>query len=195
MSAQVGRCYYHPDKASVAVCAKCGVGICEECTVIDDDGRAICYQCGNEALRQEHKEYRRQLKERGGRFAEGKDFLVPALIGIILILVAGVFAYRAGILGSIGIEQVSAAFPFLRASKGTAIAGYVVFMAFCAYFLFSIPFCYILINDLFASRNYKSLINLLLRIVIIFAVSYFVGWIVFTFVWIRLLVRKGRAKE
>lgn len=193
MSVQVGRCYYHPDKASVAVCAKCGVGICEECTVIGDDGRAICYQCGNEALRQEHKEYRRLLKERGGRFVEGRDFLVPAIVGIILILVAGALAYREGYIGSRGAELVG--FSFAQyIGKGGSTALYIVFLALCAYFLFSIPFCYVLIDDLFASK-YRSFSNRISHMITIFLISYFVGWIVFTFVWIRFLVRKGRAKE
>ena len=77
MHPQVSRCYYHPDKSAVATCTKCGVGICRDCAVKDDQGRILCYRCGNEYLKLEHKEHRKKIKDSGGRFRKGTDFIVP----------------------------------------------------------------------------------------------------------------------
>ena len=49
-------CYYHRGRLAVATCARCGVGICRDCLVRDENGTILCYQCGNEKLKQEHKE-------------------------------------------------------------------------------------------------------------------------------------------
>lgn len=73
MPVLVSGCYYHPDRAAVAFCAECGVGICQECAVNDSRGRVVCRQCANEELRQEH------LPRRVGRyFRLARDFIFTA---------------------------------------------------------------------------------------------------------------------
>lgn len=89
MYVQVSKCYYHPERGAVATCTKCGVGICRECAVKDSRGRILCYRCGNEDLRQEHKEYRKKLKASGGRFRRGAEFIFPGIIGILIVAAAG----------------------------------------------------------------------------------------------------------
>ena len=143
MYLQASRCYYHPERGAVATCAKCGVGICKSCAVKDPQGRIVCYQCGNEALKEEHREYRKWLKERGGTFSTGKDFIVPGIIGIIINVVIGIISLYNGI-------------------NITSDSIYVDFAAriFLFYYFFSIPFCYILINNLFAGK-YDTISNII----------------------------------
>lgn len=179
MQTQVRNCYYHPDRGSVAVCAKCGVGICRECAATDQHGRIVCRQCGNEELRQEHKEYRKRLKESGGRFSSGREFIVPSIIGILIVIVAGVMLFYEGYISQM-----------FRASWSMAFFASFVF----AYFLFSIPFCYLELSDLLAPK-YDTIYNHVFKCVMKITISIFVGWIVFTYIWIRFIVRKTKSKN
>ena len=83
----VSGCYYHPNKLSVAVCSECGHGLCRDCIVKGRSGKTLCIDCANRELKQEHKEYQRLLRENGGRFRTGKEFLLPGIIGIVLCVV------------------------------------------------------------------------------------------------------------
>lgn len=125
------KCYYHPERGAVATCAKCGAGICRDCAVKHDGGVILCYQCENEYLRKEHREYRKQLKERGGSFTKGTDFIIPSIVGLLLIAVFGALEY-------FGVTN----------NPPNGAGGYLLE----AYLLFSIPFSYTLISDLFAPK-------------------------------------------
>ncbi|MBU7016540.1 MAG: hypothetical protein HXS44_03460 [Theionarchaea archaeon] len=37
-------CYYHPERASVAQCVKCGKNLCSECNIIKE-GQSYCREC------------------------------------------------------------------------------------------------------------------------------------------------------
>lgn len=172
MRLQVSKCYYHPDRGAVATCAKCGVGICEYCAVKDAQGKIICYRCGNKDLKQEHKEYRKLLKDRGGRFRKGTEFIVPGIIGILFVaIVLKALAYFGGISD-----------PIIRGW------GNIVYV-FIGYMVFSIPFCYIVVNDWFAPK-YDTAYNKFSEWYLKLAISLMIGWLVFTFLWIRFIVRK-----
>lgn len=172
MSVQVGRCYYHPDRGAVAVCAECGAGVCRECAVKDGGGRVLCRQCGNEALKQEHKEYRKWLKESGGRFREGREFILPCIIGVLLVAVGGVATYFDGSL--------------VRHLENGNIAEIIGF----AYMLFSMPFGYIKVNDVIPPKY-----NSIFRLLICFFVTMMIGWIVFPFFVVRFIFRKIKPKQ
>lgn len=166
-------CYYHPGRLAVATCAKCGVGICRECAVKDEYGTILCYQCGNEKLRQQHKEHRKQLKESGGRFRKGTEFIIPGIIGTLIAVVILTMNYYG--IGYDGNHD-----PMNLGVWGT------ILMAYC---LFSIPFAYIMLNDLLTPK-YDTLLNRIGNWGEKILTSLLVGWIAFTFIWIRFIVRK-----
>lgn len=187
MPLRVSGCYYHPGRGTVAICAECGVGICRECAVYDSRGRIVCRQCANEEWRQEHKEYRKQLKANGGRFVTGKDFLVPGIIGILLVIAAQVgFAL-----------QILYSNPFYSYDSNLALMLMIMTGIALTYYVFSMPFCWLTLSDLiptYYSTTELALVNglkLLLKV----TVTFFVGWLIFTVLWVRFLVRKHRSKN
>jgi len=148
--------------------------------VKDDQGIVLCYKCGNEKLRQEHEEYRARLKESGGRFRKGTEFIVPGIVGIIIAVAGGALLYFFG-------------------DTNDAIFGENVFIGFIAYCLFeytlfSIPFCYIMLSDLFAPK-YDTINDKFDKWYFKVVISLFGGWIVFTFLWVRFLIRKIMSKK
>ena len=175
MYTQVSNCYYHPERGSVATCARCGVGICRECAVKDEQGVVLCYQCGNEFLRQEHREYRKRLKENGGRFRRGREFILPGIIGLLIVAAVGAMDY-------FGIVDI----PW---SDGLGIPS----LFLLAYTLFSIPFCYIALNDLLAPK-YDTMSGRFNKWYFKLAISTCFGWAVFTFFWIRFIITKLLSK-
>lgn len=176
MRLQASGCYYHPGRLAVAVCAKCGVGICRDCAVKNAQGTIICYKCGNEELRQEHKEYRKWLKERGGNFSKGTDFIVPGIIGILIVVGMAMLFYLSGQLNEIVRET---------GKDGISII---------IYELFTIPFCYIVIDDLFAHK-YDTTFNLINNWVGKIAISFILGGIVFPVILIHFIIRKNKSKK
>ena len=174
MDLRASGCYYHPGRLAVATCAKCGVGICRECLVRDENGTILCYRCGNEKLKKKHREYRKTLKESGGRFKNSTEFVIPGMIGI-LIAAVGVIAIHYG--GG------------MSWSEGAIMP--VVASAFFAYMLFSIPFCYVVLSDLFAPK-YETLDNHFCKWYLKIGISLFAGWIVFTFILIRFILKKNK---
>lgn len=178
MRLQASGCYYHPGRLAVAVCAKCGVGICRDCAVKNAQGTIICYKCGNEELRQEQKGYRKWLKERGGHFSKGTDFIVPGIIGILLVAL--------GIFGCLFESSRNANFHM----------GVVDYMALGAvsYILFSIPFCYIVLDDLFAWK-YRTSSQRQDKLFIKVMISFMLGWIAFPFILIRFIIRRKILKN
>lgn len=179
MNVKIGYCYYHAGREAVAVCAQCGAGICRECAVKDDGGRIICISCGNSNLRQEHKQYRQLLKQQGGRFINGKEFIMPGIIGFLIVLAMGAIAFfsGSGIASPDGIYDVLA---------------YILVFAVLAYILFSIPFAIILMSDILAPK-YDTLYNRTFNFFLKIIVAMFIGWIVFTFYWVRFVILKIRA--
>ena len=177
MQPQVGSCYYHPEKGAVAICSSCGVGICRDCLVRDDRGRILCRDCGNEYLRQEHKEYRKRLKESGGRFQKGTEFIVPSVVGVLIVAAAGLLLHY-------GV--------FDTQFHANEMAGNWGLFILVAYMLFSIPFCYIGLSDLIAPKFESSTERWQKRFEK-FIISLLFGWAVFTFIVIRFFVRKSRA--
>jgi len=186
MPVLVSGCYYHPDRATVAFCAKCGVGICQECAVNDIRGRVVCRQCANEELRQEHREYRKQLKANGGRFVTGKDFLVPGIIGILLVIAAQVgFAL-----------QILYSNPFYSYDSNLALMLMIMTGIALTYYVFSMPFCWLILSDLIPIYYTSEMnpINAFKRFFkLCFTISF--GWLVFTVIWVRFLIRKHRSKK
>lgn len=174
MNVQVSKCYYHVDRPAVAVCQQCGVGICKECAVKDDLGRVICYKCGNS--KREHKEYRELLKQQGGRFRSGKEFILPGIIGILIDVIGGIMSFFGGAFNNITWQ-------------GTTIIAFIII----AYTCFSIPFCMIILNDRFAPR-YDTLYNRCWLWILKLYFSLLVGWIVF-FYLIRFIVIKSKGKR
>lgn len=178
MKLPVSGCYYHPGELAVAVCAKCGVGICRECAVKNEQGTIICYQCGNEQLKKEHKEFRRMLKERGGRFSTWGDFIVPGIIGVLIDIAYLILVY-------VGYPD----------SSYDSISKVQIFLAhiLLCYNLFSIPFIYIWTGDLFAPK-YEGLRERmdrkLLRGGFAFTTGGLLGGVIFTIILIRFLIRK-----
>lgn len=179
MHPQVSRCYYHPDKSAVATCTKCGVGICRDCAVKDDQGRILCYRCGNEYLKLEHKEHRKKIKESGGRFRKGTDFIVPGIIGILFVIAFGVALYYNP------SQQLSSTGEY-------AYLNFVIY-SMIAYLLFSIPFGYIVLSDLFAPK-YDTVNDSLFKWLLKLTISLFAGWIFFTFFLVRFIIRKITSK-
>lgn len=177
MRQQVSNCFYHPDRSAVATCSKCGVGICEYCAVKDVQGKIVCYRCGNEDLKQEHKEYRKSLKERGGRFRKGTEFIVPGIVGTLLVVLSFILLKYSAENGTGSLSSI--------------IDGWekMLVNAILAYFIFSLPFCYILLNDLFAPK-YDTAHNNFGKFLLKILISFLFGWLVFTFLWIRFIVRK-----
>ena len=165
MQLQASGCYYHPGRLAVATCAKCGVGICRECAVKTPQGTILCYKCGNKQLKLEHKEYRKHLKESGGRFKNATEFIIPGIIGVI-IAVAGVVATHYGFISFQGVKNI-----------------------FFLYFLFSIPFGYVVLSDLL-SPKYDTIWNNVTNFYIKIMCSFMIGWIVFPLVLIRFIIRK-----
>lgn len=159
MKLDASGCYYHPGRRAVAVCSKCGVGVCKECAV--KNGHTIlCYQCADEMLWQEHQEYRKELKEAGGRFIHGTEFIIPGIIGFLIVIAGNGALIYDGNMGHLMHD----------ANILLVLLARFLF----SYFLFSIPFSFVIINDLFIPQYYnleKVAINLIL--------SLFVGWIVF----------------
>lgn len=174
MSAKVGGCYYHEGKLAVATCAECGVGICRDCAVKDDRGRIICYQCGNKELKQQHREYKKELKEQGGRFRNGREFVIPTIIGILIVVVAG---FLGGLTDSFKAENI------------IDISTIIV-----AYMLFSIPFGVIWLNDRFTPK-YDTLYNRFGKWYFKICLGVLFGWIFFTIYWIRFIMTKTKSKK
>lgn len=179
MNVQVNRCYYHENRSAVAVCQQCGVGICRECAVKDEFGKVICYKCGNSNLKEEHKKFREQLKQEGGRFTTGSEFIFPTIIGILIAMgVSGLMWYNDG-------------FRFYHeVSKGEVVLGIVIF----EYIFFTIPFSMIILNDIFAPRYEdwnKRFGKWWLKVCILL----FIGWIVFPICLIRFVWIKIRKKD
>lgn len=192
MPSQVSRCYYHPENGSVATCSKCGIGLCSKCVRHDLQGRVVCPTCCKEEIRkanklanQEHKEYRKALKESGGQFSSGRDFIRPGIIGMLLLIGAGLLCF-------LNYSEMQEEISHNIALFGI---GTTIFMGvFMAYFLFSIPFCYVVIDDLFPNW-YMTGDSIRFKKFIILVVSMFVGWIVFTFYWVRFIIRKIRSRK
>ena len=170
MDLRANGCYYHPGRLAVATCARCGVGICRDCLVRDENGTILCYQCGNEKLKQEHKEYRKWLKETGGRFKNWTEFIIPSIIGVLIIVLAAALIH---------IEAV----PPITDKRD---------MVGMTYMLFSIPFGYTIWNDLLTPK-YETIWNKVFGTWCTkVAFSLISGWIILPFVLIRFIVRKIR---
>lgn len=176
MQLQASKCYYHPERGAVTTCAKCGVGICKECSAKVDRGRILCYQCGNEYLKREHKEYRKWIKERGGRFREGRDFVFPGIIGV-LIVIAYITIDYFHLLGSTSY-----------------IIGKWADTFFMAYILFSWPFSFIMLGELLYLKFNSELLNRI-KFIIKFAISLLFGWIIFPFILIRFIIGKTNSTK
>lgn len=174
MSVNVSCCYYHEGKAAVGVCAQCGAGICRECAVKDDTGRIICYKCGNKKLKQEHKQAKEMIKQQGGRFRNGSEFIKPGIIGGVLMIGAGLGLINDG---------------FLMLGHGSIIAFIMI-----EYMIFSIPFAMIMLRDLFAAR-YMTLNDHWGMWLLKLFVSLLIGWIVFTFYLIRFVRTKRKSAK
>lgn len=176
MSTKMGSCYYHSEKRAIATCAQCGVGICKECSVKDDLGRIICYSCGNEKLRQEHKECR---KKRGRRFEEGKEFIIPGIIGILIVAVAIALIYY---ISPGRFKSVNWLYPY-------EVFEFIIAYGIIAYIFFSIPFGVIMLNDIFAPK-YETIHGHFSKIYLKIMFAFIFGWIAFTFYWIRFVIHK-----
>lgn len=163
-------CYYHPGRLAVAICPKCGVGICRECAV-KAQGRILCYKCANEDIIQEHKEYRKWLKERGGNFSRGQDFIIPGIKGILL----AVFGFII--------------YPYISANNFE-----VQYFPLMLYSLFSSPFLFTILDDL-ESHKYMKLKNLIDNWMVKVLISYVFGWIIFPFILIRFIIIKNKQKK
>lgn len=172
MDLRASGCYYHPGRLAVATCAKCGVGICRECLVRDENGTILCYQCGNEKLRLKHKEYRKRLKENGGRFKSWTEFIIPSIIGILIIVLV------------VALTHIEAISPLTSTTDKGDIVGMV-------YILFSIPFGYVIWSDLLTPK-YETLWNKFFSWAGKISFSLLSGWFIFPFVLIRFIVRKIR---
>lgn len=183
MQTQVGKCYYHPDVGSVALCAKCGVGLCSECAIRAEDGAILCPSCMDEILKQEHKEYRKWIKERGGHFVEGRDFIKPGIIGLLMILA---FAVLEVVLDH--NQFISAMF---HSSLPLPVCVFLIVLS--AYLIFSIPFGYVIVNDLFAPRYRRGLVSLTFAFTV--TVSLIFGWIIFAVILVQFFIRKTRTRK
>lgn len=178
MGLPISGCYYHSGRLAVATCARCGVGICKACAVKDEHGTILCYRCGNEKLKQQHREHRKSLKEGGGRFSRGVEFILPGIIGLLIAAV-----------GIIGLRYTGG----VSLNEGSLVSSAVYILI--AYMLFSIPFCYTVLCDLFAPK-YDTFNNHFGRWYFKVIISLVGGWLVFSFVLIRFIARKlGRKKQ
>lgn len=177
MTIRVSGCYYHPDRGAVAVCDECGVGVCRECAVKVDNGRILCKACADNELRDDHKQYRNWLKERGGRFVEITDFVRPGIIGVFLVVLVVIIGHFTG--DSLFRE-------------GT------LFGIMTAYFLFSIPYCYTLLNTLIAPKTYVRyglIASTPIRTMLKMIISVMTGWIVFPIIVIRFAFKKVKSQK
>lgn len=195
MPVQVSGCYNHPERKAVATCSKCGVGLCESCVRKDFEGRVVCPSCHRDELRrenkelyQEYKEFRKALKERGGQFSQGKDFIRPGIIGGLLVIIT-ILAYS--FVPELR-EHVSYSVASLEAEGG--MGGVVLFFVLLEYWWFSVPFCYIVVRDLFPPR-YSLFEGVPTRILVATMVSPLIGGLVFTFYWVRFVIRKIRSRK
>lgn len=181
MQPQISKCYYHPERNAVATCSKCGAGICRDCAVKDGQGRIICRQCANEELRQEQKDYRKRLKERGGRFRTGKDFIAPGIIGILIIIAAEIWLIYDG-----SFYQTS------LSNGASSLASLILTNIMLAYWLFSMPFCYLVLRDLIPVYHSTTALGLVNAVKLVFKlfVIVFLGWLVFTILWLRLILQR-----
>lgn len=188
MSVNVSGCYYHPDKGAVATCAQCGRGVCSSCAVQDNKtGRIICYRCANTKINQKQKEHRKLLKETGGRFSEGRDFIRPIIRGIIWVII---------VLIAVGLLDYFVAkgelFYDVNWDIGTITVG-VMIWGWMLFWIFGIPFGMIWWNDVFP-KKYTNTEWANVRSVLGIIFSIFFGWILFTFYLIRFIVIKIRKK-
>lgn len=165
MNVQISNCYYHNERLAVATCAQCGAGICRGCAVKDDSGKVICFECGNSNIKQEHKEYRKMLKQQGGRFISGKEFILPGIIGVLIIVAVCLLDHF--------LNRYYSADGFFGGINDYGIIGII----FVAYMLFSIPFCMIMLNDIFAPR-YDTINNRFNKWYFKVVISMCVGWLV-----------------
>lgn len=182
MQTQVGKCYYHPDVGSVALCAKCGVGLCRDCA-ISEGGKILCPLCADELLKQEHKEYRKWIKERGGHFVEGRDFIKPGIIGLLMILVFAVL--------EVVLDQNQFISAMFYSSLPLPVCVFLIVLL--AYLIFSIPFGYVIVNDLFAPRCRRGLTSLTFAFTA--TVSFTFGWIIFAVILVQFFVCKKRTRK
>lgn len=171
MGYRVNFCYYHPDRTTVAIYSKCGVGICISCTVKRRSGKALCVRCANEELREEHNEFRKLLRERGGRFRTGKEFIVPSIIGIVLCVALTLLIFFD--------SQ-----PLYMSYDSLDVIVSVVAMIFFECNIFEIPFCVRGLMDIFAPRYSTSLS--ILKIIIYFIVPLLASWLFLSFYLVRL---------
>lgn len=189
MQLSASKCYYHPERGAVATCAKCGAGVCQNCAVKDGPGRIVCLECANEELRQKHKDYRKWLKKRGGRFRTGKDFVVPGIIGILIVIAFEI------LLIYIGYKENY--YDIYFSDDASSLVGLILAHIILAYWLFSLPFCYLVLKDLIPIyhsttvlepvNTFKSCFKVLVMI--------FLGWFVFTVLWLRFVISKIMASK
>lgn len=171
MDYRINSCYYHPDRPTVAVCAKCGVGICKSCTIKGSSKKALCIRCANEELRKEHHEFRKLLREKGGRFRTGKEFIVPSIIGIALCVALTLLAFFDSQHPSMPHDPLNA-------------TAFVVAILFLEYNFFAIPFCVRGLMDIFAPRYRTS--PSILKIIIYVIVPLLASWLFLSFYLVRL---------
>ena len=172
----LGNCYYHAGKFAVTTCTNCGVSICKECAVKDFDKNIICVQCGNRMLKEDHKAFRKEVKDRGGMFSEGVEFIIPSIVGIILAV--------AFIVTTMNVDAFK---PLYSEDTKTIIA------VCAAYFVlfFGLPYGYVALRELFADRfvSFGAIIGIWWLKVM---VSMFFGWLFFLFFIIRFIIRRIR---
>lgn len=91
------KCANHPDREAVAFCSKCGKPLCEDCIAYKDEkGHPYCAQCAIEIKASLYKDKKfKKLKEKENRKNKGEKvgFRVFIIIGIILIILAGLFYF------------------------------------------------------------------------------------------------------
>lgn len=184
---QVNGCYYHTNKSAVAVCAECGAGVCENCAVKDDRGRIICVSCGNAIYKEEQKQYRQMLKEQGGRFTNGKEFIKPGIIGLILIFGALFLVFHEGTL----VQEFHTVAEYGDISGLFACA---VALLLFGYMIFSIPFAFSWMLDAL-TPNYVRRWDFTAKWYFRVWAALFFGWIIFTFYWIRFVIIKIKRKR
>lgn len=163
----VSGCYYHPNKLSVAVCSECGHGLCRDCIVKGRSGKTLCIDCANRELKQDHKEYQRLLRENGGRFRTGREFLLPGIIGIVLCVAVTFLMISDG--------------HFFSSSDNPV--GSIPAILFSEYNIFAVPFCVRGLMDRFAPRYTTS--PPILRPIIYLTVPLFASWLFLSFYLVR----------
>lgn len=91
------KCINHPDREAVAFCSKCGKPLCEECIAYrDEKGHPYCAQCAIEIKASLYKDEKAKEKERGKEKKKNVGFLIFVIIGIVLIVIAGLFYFIGG---------------------------------------------------------------------------------------------------